>query len=129
LYPSNVGVSNVVQSNCHGFYHHICKSGLFITMFEFSSFGLGFGFCIHEICTKYCALIVMPMHKLNFILDFKTIIFGKVNYWDHSVIWEWLNAIFELLILPLGNKVVPYKILQLWLQILEKLYCISLHVQ
>jgi hypothetical protein len=62
---------------------------------------------------KYCAIIIVPMHRLNLILDFKTIILGKVNYRDHSVIWEWLKAIFELLIFPLGNKVVPYKVLQL----------------
>lgn len=77
---------------------------------------------------KYCALIIMLVHRLHLVLDLEAIIFNKVDYSHHIVIQEMLKAIFELLILPHGNKVVLYKVLQLWFQIPKKLYKINLHV-
>jgi hypothetical protein len=66
---------------------------------------------------KYCALIVMPMHILHYVLDLKlTIVFSKVNFKAimSSLIQVILKAIFELLIMRPCNKIVMYKISQLF---------------
>ncbi len=60
----------------------------------------------------------MPMHRLHCILDFKVIIFNKVDDQYHSVIQKNLKALSKLLILPHNNEVVSYKVLQLWLQLI-----------
>jgi hypothetical protein len=59
---------------------------------------------------EHCALIVMPMHRMNFVLDLKVVVCNKINYQYQSVISKMLKAIFELLILPPSNKVVSYKV-------------------
>ncbi len=60
---------------------------------------------------KYSDLVTMPIHRLNFILDLKVIIFNKINYQNYGVIWKIVKANFELIILPPYNKILMHKIL------------------
>ncbi len=61
------------------------------------------------------------MHTLYFILNFKAIVFSKIDYRDNNVIWKGFKAIAKLLVMPPCNKVMTHKILQLWLQVLHQL--------
>jgi len=33
-------------------------------------------------------LVTMPMHGLHFVLNFKVVVFCKINYKNHHIIWE-----------------------------------------
>lgn len=66
-------------------------------------------------------LITMLVHTLHFILDFKTIISSKINYWDHYVNYKVLKTGFELNILPSGHKIMANKVLKLRLEIIDEL--------
>jgi hypothetical protein len=70
---------------------------------------------------KDCDLVAMPMHRTYFILNLKTVILNKINYWNNNVIWKIFKVMSKFLVLPPCNEIVMNKILQFWLQVLNKL--------
>jgi hypothetical protein len=46
-----------------------------------------------------CNMVVMPMHKLHFVLNLKIVIFNKIDCKNHSITWEIFQGWFELLVL------------------------------
>lgn len=49
---------------------------------------------------QICHLSWIPMHWLNFILNFKGVIFCKIHYSHHYIIWKSIQTHFELFNLP-----------------------------
>lgn len=83
------------------------------------------GIMMISIVHQYIDTITILMHSLDFILGLKSIVFCKVYDKYHYLKRERFNTIFELLILPSRNKVVLNKVLQLWLQVFNKLITTS----
>jgi hypothetical protein len=62
-------------------------------------------------------LVIMPMHGLNFILNFKGLVFCKIDYSNYCVIWEILQIRLEHLFLPPCKKIVACKKLKFGFQV------------
>ena len=55
---------------------------------------------------QYCDLVGVPMHRLNFILLLKGVIFNKIYDKYNHMVQECLYTLLELFSLPLIDKVV-----------------------
>ena len=66
-------------------------------------------------------LLWMPIHALNFILNFKAIILNKIYYRDYSVFIKCWEMLLELWILPPSNKIVLYKEFKFRFEVLNEL--------
>jgi hypothetical protein len=93
--------NSVRQTKCHDFYH-LTHSYDFLTI---------------KICyivwivmvgnvNKYSDLEREPVHLLDFILTLKRIVCCKINHRKDHILGKGKKALFELLILSLGYKVV-----------------------
>lgn len=67
---------------------------------------------------KNSALVIVLVHRLNLILDFKSIVFSKIDNWHDHIIRKVPNALLELHVLPIAPEVIVYECIKLQVELL-----------